>query len=100
MFSITTFLTVVSRVANNLSSANTLALEMEFIKVDFPTFVYPTSAALTKEPLFPLWVDICLSIVTNFFFNRLILLRTILLSVSISVSPGPLMPIPPFCLSK
>ena len=33
-------------------------------------------------------------------FNNEILSRMILLSVSISVSPGPRIPIPPFCLSR
>ena len=97
---ITTFLTVVSSVANNLSSAKTLLLDNIFIIVDFPTLVYPTNATLTNDPLFPLWTFICLSIVDIFLFNSEILSLTILLSVSISVSPGPLIPIPPLCLSR
>ena len=50
----TIFLTVVSKVANNLSSAKTLDLLSKFIRVDFPTFVYPTIATLINFPLFPL----------------------------------------------
>ena len=38
-FSMTIFLTVVSSVANNLSSAKTSDFEIKFISVDFPTFV-------------------------------------------------------------
>ena len=38
-FPITTFLTVVSKVANNLFSAKTSDLESAFISVDFPTLV-------------------------------------------------------------
>ena len=46
-FSITTFLTVVSKVANNLFSAKTSDLLNKFINVLLPTFVYPTKATLT-----------------------------------------------------
>ena len=53
-FPITTFLTVVSSVAKSLFSAKTLVLAIEFIRVDFPTLVYPTKDTLTKAPLFPL----------------------------------------------
>lgn len=51
-------------------------------------------------PRFCLWVDICLSIVFSLSFKSEILSRIILLSVSISVSPGPRIPIPPFCRSR
>src|SRR5690606_33422249 len=39
-FPMTTLRTVVSKVANNLFSANTSDLLKTFIRVDFPTFVY------------------------------------------------------------
>ena len=50
----TSFLTVVSNVANNLSSAKTFVLHSKFINVDLPTLVYPTIATLTSFPLLPL----------------------------------------------
>ena len=60
-FSITTFLTVVSSVANSLFSAKTSLLARRFIKVLLPTLVYPTREIRTKEPLFPRCEAICLS---------------------------------------
>ena len=96
----TTFLTVVSRVANNLFSAKTSLLLTTFIKVDFPTLVYPTRATRTIFPRFLRCTAICLSMLTSFFLRSAILSRMIRLSVSISVSPGPRIPIPPFCLSR
>ena len=100
IFLMTTFRTVVSRVANNLFSAKTSDLLITFIKVDFPTLVYPTKATRTILPRFFRCTAICLSMVTNFFLSNEILSRMIRLSVSISVSPGPRIPIPPFCLSR
>ena len=96
----TTFLTVVSSVANNLFSTKTSLLLITFINVDFPTFVYPTKATRTIAPLLPRCTDICLSMVFIFSFNNDIRSRTIRRSVSISVSPGPRNPIPPFCRSR
>ena len=95
-FPTTTFRTVVSNVANSLFSANTSDLVNRFIKVDFPTLVYPTNAALIicSRPF--RWVAFCLSIFLSLSFNNEILSRIIRLSVSISVSPGPRIPIPPF----
>ena len=49
-FPITTLRTVVSSVAKSLFSAKTSDLESAFIKVDFPTLVYPTNATLTTFP--------------------------------------------------
>ena len=49
-FSTTTFLTVVSSVANNLFSAKTSDLLIKFMIVDFPTFVYPTNETRTIAP--------------------------------------------------
>ena len=95
-FLITVFRTVVSSVANNLFSTNTSLFPTAFIKVDFPTFVYPTIATRTIVPRLLLWVLICLSIALILSFNKAILSRTIRRSVSISVSPGPRIPIPPF----
>ncbi len=91
----TTFLVVVSSVANNLFSANTSLLLRIFIIVLFPTLVYPTRATLINSPRSFLWINDCLSISDSFFFKREILSLTIRRSVSISVSPGPLVPIPP-----
>ncbi len=96
----TTFLTVVSRVANSLFSANTSDLLRRFMTVDFPTLVYPTRATWTMLPLLPRWVAFCLSIFSSFFFRRAMRSRMILRSVSISVSPGPRSPMPPRCLSR
>ena len=45
-------------------------------------------------------VAICLSMATSFFFNKEILSLIIRRSVSISVSPGPRIPIPPFWRSR
>ena len=52
MVAITTFLTVVSSVAKSLFSAKISDLLITFIRVDFPTLVYPTSATLTILPRF------------------------------------------------
>ncbi len=99
-FSITTLRTVVSSVANSLFSAKTSDLLSKFIMVDLPTLVYPIKATLTifSRPL--LWVIFCLSIVSSCFFRSVILSRIIRRSVSISFSPGPLIPIPPLCFSR
>ena len=99
-FLITTFRTVVSKVAKSLFSTKTSLFPTAFIKVDFPTFVYPTKATRTIAPRFPRCTPICLSMVFIFSFNKAIRSRTIRLSVSISVSPGPRIPIPPFWRSK
>ena len=101
-FSITTFLTVVSKVAKSLFSANTSLFESRFIRVDFPTLVYPTKATRTKDSLFFLCTVFCLSISFNFSFKSEIFDKMILLSVSICVSPTPLIvnPAPPLCLSR
>ncbi len=98
---ITTFLTVVSSVANSLFSAKTSDFASIFIIVLLPTFVYPTSARRTRAPLFPLCVAICLSTFASCSFNLAILSLTIRLSASIWVSPiPPLVPTPPLCLSR
>ena len=97
---ITTLRTVVSRVANNLFSAKTSDLANLFISVDFPALVYPINATLIRCSRPFLLVCDCLSIFFNFFFNKVILSLIIWRSVSICVSPGPLMPIPPFWRSK
>ena len=70
------------------------------MSVDLPTLVYPTKATRTSFPRFLRCVTICLSILASCSFKRVILSRMIRLSVSISLSPGPRSPIPPFCLSK
>ena len=98
--SITTFLTVVSKVANNLSSAKTSDLANWFINVDFPALVYPIKATLIKCFLALRLVIDCFSIFLSCFLSSEILSLIILLSVSICVSPGPRIPIPPFCRSK
>jgi len=89
------FVLFVSSVANNLFSAKTSDLLNTFISVDFPTLLYPTralspfflcsdagfsSAYQSSQDLLSIWQ----------FFSR-----TTLRSVSISVSPGPLSPMPP-----
>ena len=94
-FSIMTLRTVVSNVANNLFSAKTSLLLNKFIKVDLPTFVYPTNATRTILPRFFRCTLFCLSISTSSFFNRAILSKIIRLSVSNCVSPGPRIPTPP-----
>ena len=100
-FSITTFLTVVSRVAKSLFSAKTSDLASRFIIVLLPTLVYPTRESRTIEPLLPLCVAICLSTFFNCSFSLAILSLTIRRSISIWVSPiPPLVPIPPLCLSR
>ena len=96
----TTFLTVVSRVAKSLFSAKTLDFDRTFIKVLLPTFVYPTNATRTSCPLFPRCVCICLSISFRRSFIKDILCPMIRRSVSICDSPGPRIPIPPFCRSR
>ena len=82
-FSMTTFLTVVSRVANSLFSAKTSLLASRFINVLLPTLVYPTREILTNEPLFPRCEAICLSTFFSCSFSLLILSWMILRSVSI-----------------
>ena len=65
-----------------------------------PTLVYPTRATRINSPRSLRCVKDCLSISASLLRNRLILSLTIRRSVSISVSPGPLDPIPPPCRSR
>ena len=100
-FSITTFLTVVSRVAKSLFSAKTSDFASTFIRVDFPTLVYPTRASLTILPLFERWVAIWRSTFFRSSLSLVILSLTIRRSTSICVSPiPPRVPRPPRCLSR
>ena len=100
-FSITTFLTVVSSVANNLFSANTSDLASRFMMVLLPTLVYPTSESLTIDPLLLLWVAIWRSTFFNCSFSSDMRLFTIRRSTSIWVSPiPPRVPIPPLWRSR
>ena len=92
--------TVVSKVAKSLFSANTSVLHNKFSRVLFPTFVYPTRAIRQSLPLLLRWVVICTSIFCSFFLSKEIFCWMIRRSVSIWVSPGPRIPIPPFCRSK
>ena len=82
-FSIIILRTVVSSVANSLFSANTSDLHNKFIKVDFPTLVYPTSATRTIFPLFLRCTDFWRSMSFNSSFRAEILSNTIRRSVSI-----------------
>ena len=91
----TTLRTVVSSVAKSLFSAKTSLLLNRFIKVDFPTLVYPTRATRVSLPRFLRWIVFCLSHPANFCLSSEIFCLTMRRSVSICSSPGPRIPIPP-----
>ena len=95
-------LVVVSNVANNLSSAFKPAFVNSLNNEVFPAFVYPTRAISLLLPFFLAYrfKFFWLCCLFNFFLSCLIRLPINLLSVSSWVSPGPLKPIPPFCLSR
>jgi hypothetical protein len=60
-----------------------------------PTLVYPTNATYHRTTVCYICVPICLSI-ARFCLSITILCRVQYVIVSISVSPGPRIPIPPF----
>ena len=90
-----TLRTVVSSVANSLFSASTFDLPMRFIIVDFPALVYPTRATRIIFSRFLRCMVFCWSILRSFSLSSDIFESNIRLSVSIWVSPGPRIPIPP-----
>ena len=91
-----------SKVANSLSSASWELSVNLLNKVVFPALVYPTNATNLFLLFFLeyLFISFCLCDFSNLSLSLLILLPISLLSVSSWVSPGPLKPIPPFCLSR
>ena len=93
--SMITLRTVVSSVANSLFSANTSLLLSTFMRVDLPALVYPTRATRVSLPRFLRCTAFCLSMARSSSFSKDILLRIMRRSVSICVSPGPRMPMPP-----
>ena len=96
------FLVTESNVANNWFSAFWLLSVSLLNRVVLPAFVYPTIATNSFLLFFLayLFISLCLCDFSSLWFNLLILLPISLLSVSSWVSPGPLNPIPPFCLSR
>lgn len=96
----TTFLTVASKVAKSLFSTSTSDLLSRFMTVLFPTFVYPTNAQRNTPSRDFRWVKPIFSMSWSLVLSNAILSRKTRRSVSISFSPGPFIPIPPFCLDR
>ncbi len=95
-----TSLTVESSVAKSMSSTTTPAPENQFRSVDFPAFVYPTSATRGNCSLPFRWTSLSLPISRILALRCVILVRIARRSVSICVSPGPFVPMPPNCLER
>ena len=96
------FLVVGSNVENNLDFCITFAPVIRFNNELLPAFVYPIKEII-GIPEFDLCFLCCFLLVFNLLRSLrsfCILCLVILLSVSICVSPGPLVPIPPPNLSK
>ncbi|MPN44735.1 hypothetical protein SDC9_192300 [bioreactor metagenome] len=92
------FLITVSRVEKSWFAANIpQSFESDFKSVDLPLFVYPTSAAV-KAPSFLRLSRLSFLLLWTSSRRKVILfirLSSFLLCLSNSVSPGPLVPMPP-----
>ena len=90
-----------SMVQNGKLALCALAFDKQLNNVDFPAFVYPTSATVFADLILDfLFTALCTSIFLSLAFMVLILIPSNRRSVSSCFSPGPLSPIPTFCLSK